>query len=333
MNVGIIGAGTMASVHLAGYMNMQNVNVVGIVDKHQGRGKKLADKGHTQYFSSLDHLLAEAQVDVVDVCVPTPFHKEYVLRSASAKKHVICEKPVARHLEDAREMIEACKTQGVRFFVAHVVRFFAEYTRMKELVLDGSIGTVGTVRAKRGGAFPEATEDWYASVEKSGSLIVDLMIHDFDYLRGVLGEVERVYAKSLLGRELNRLDHALVSLRFQNGVIAHLEGTWAEPSGFSTQMEFAGTGGIITHDRDKEVAVRSAFRHVETSPAGVNVPDSPILKSPYQLELEHFLHCIEIGEESKVTPEDAYKALEISLAALESTQTGRPIYLSQEEAQ
>lgn len=327
MKVAVIGAGTMAQVHSAAYLNMPQIQLVGIVDHHEGRGQKLADERNTTYYPSLQALFDTEQVDVVDVCVPTPVHKEYVLKAAYAKKHVICEKPMARNLEDAREMIDVCKQEGVRFFVAHVVRFFPEYVLAQQRISANDIGEVGTVRARRGGSFPLATEDWYASFEKSGGLIVDLMIHDFDYLRGVFGEVDRVYAKSLLGREVNRIDHALVSLRFKNGVIAHVEGTWAEPSGFSTQFEFAGTSGIITHDSREEVVIKSAFRETSEHAEGVNVPESPVNKSPYQLELEHFLSCIETGAQSRVTPEDGYLALEISLAALESVKSGSVVFL------
>ncbi len=327
IKVAVIGAGTMAHVHSEGYLNMADVQLVGIVDHHEGRGETLAFERGTRYYSSFETLIVNEEVDVVDVCVPTPVHKDYVLKAARAKKHVICEKPMARNLEDAKEMIETCQAEGVRFFVAHVVRFFPEYVKAMNLVQSGEIGKVGTVRARRGGAFPKATEDWYASFLKSGSLVVDLMIHDFDYLRGVFGEVERVYAKSLLGREINRIDNALVSLRFKNGVIASVEGTWAEPSGFSTKLEIAGDGGIITHDSAAEAAIQTSFRTVSNQGEGVNVPENPVNKSPYQLELEHFLECIKTGETSLVTPEDGYEALKISLAALESIKTGNVITL------
>lgn len=328
LKVAVLGAGTMGTVHSKAYSRMDRADLVGIVDMRPAVGKKLADSCNTNAYTSLDALLAEQNPDVIDVCLPTYLHRTYVERAAELGKHVVCEKPIARSLEDADSMILACMTAGVRLFVGHVVRFFPEYREMKSIIDSGKIGTVGTVRTFRGGGFPTGWEDWYASVERSGSLVVDLAIHDFDFLRWCFGKVERVYAKSLHGRDANRMDHALVSLRFESGVIGHLEASWAEPSGFHTSFEAAGTGGIVSHNSDEATPVHSLLRggHANTH-GGVAVPDSPLLTSPYFTELEHFLTCIETGESSIVTAEDAYHALQISLAANQSIRTGEVVHI------
>jgi UDP-N-acetylglucosamine 3-dehydrogenase len=324
--VAVIGAGTMGTVHAQSYCRMNDVEVVGIVDVRTNAGNSLALECHTQSFTSLDELLTNVSVDVIDVCVPTYLHRSYVEQAAMAGKHVICEKPIARTLEDAVAMLHACQEAGVRLFVGHVVRFFPEYEMAHQMVESGQVGNVGTVRTMRGGVFPIAWEDWYAGVEKSGSVIVDTIIHDFDFLRWCFGDVTRVFAKSLVGRELNRIDHAFVSLRFESGVIGHVEGTWAYPDGFRTELEIAGDKGIIQHSSDESASIRAHLR-VNSVANGVAVPESPLEKSPYQAELEHFLDCISTGSESIVTAEDACKALEISLAALESVRTGQPVEL------
>jgi UDP-N-acetylglucosamine 3-dehydrogenase len=156
---------------------------------------------------------------------------------------------------------------------------------------------------------------------------VDMIIHDFDFLRWCFGEVERVYAKSQLGRDQSRMDHALVSLRFKNGVIAHTAGTWAYPNGFRTELEIAGSEGIIHHNSEEATPIFASLRSSRSGGGGVAVPESPLTKGPYYLELEHFIDCIQNGTKPIVTAEDAYKALEISLAALQSVQTGQPVYI------
>ncbi|WAH35570.1 Gfo/Idh/MocA family protein [Alicyclobacillus dauci] len=325
--VALVGCGTIGSVHAAGYLRMANATLVGIVDIRENHGRKMAKRFDTQWYSSLQQILEAEEVDVVDVCVPTYLHRSIVEQAARAGKHVICEKPIARTLDDAEAIIRICSEYGIRLFIAQVLRFFPQYRQTHELLEAGAMGSVGTARAMRGGGFPQGWNDWYASVERSGTLVVDMIIHDFDFLRWCFGEVQRVYAKGLLGRELNRLDHAFVSLRFQNGVIAHVEGTWAYPSGFRTMLEVAGTEGVLEHRSDEEMPIHLSLRQNGTETGGVAVPESPLDKDPYQLELEHFLSCIETASDALVTPHDAYKALEISLAALKSIQTGEPVEL------
>lgn len=328
MNVLVLGAGTMGSVHAQAYAAMPDVQLLGIVDADLARANALASQLNTRAFASFEAVLADEHVEVVDICLPTNLHKAYILQAAEAKIHVISEKPITLSLADARECIDACEAAGVRFFVGQVVRFFPEYRQMLELVQEGSLGEIGTVRALRGGAYPRGWNNWYADSAQSGSLLVDLMIHDFDFLRWCFGEVERVYTKTLTGRDIPGIDYALVSLRFRNGVIAHVEGTWAEPSGFSTELEICGSQGMVHHKSGESVAVQLQQRATTNDSTGVAVPASPLQQSPYFRELEHFLACIRDNTEALVVPEDALKALEISLAALASAQLGDAVTLS-----
>ncbi|MFD1676196.1 Gfo/Idh/MocA family protein [Alicyclobacillus fodiniaquatilis] len=325
--VALVGCGTIGNVHAEAYARMEDAKLVGIVDIREMHGREKAFLLNTNWYATLEQLLAEEEVDVVDICVPTYLHRAYVEQAARAGKHVICEKPIARTLEDAQAMIQLCEEHGVRLFIAQVLRFFPQYRRAHELLAANAVGDVGTVRAMRGGGFPRAWNDWYANVELSGTLVVDAIIHDFDFLRWCFGEVERVYAKGLLGRDINRLDHAFVSLRFQNGVIGHVEGTWAYPSGFKTMLEVAGNKGVLEHTSGNEAPIHLSLRDNQYRSGGVAVPESPLEKDPYQLELEHFLACLTTGDAALVTAEDAYKALEISLAALKSIQTGEAVAL------
>lgn len=330
LKVAVIGAGTMGLVHTDAYKKMKDVELTGIVDIRQETGQWLAERQGTSYYSSLEQLLLKENPDVVDICVPTYLHREYVEKAAKAKKHIICETPIARSLEDAKAIIEICEKEGVQLFIANVLRFFPEFKRIQELVNSERIGKVGTVRTMRGGEYPIGWGDWYANVEKSGSLLVDMLVHDFDFLRWCFGEVERVFAKSQLGRDRMRMDHALVGLRFQNGVIAHAEGTWAYPEGFRTEVEIAGEKGIIHHNSDESIPIKAALRKSKASLIGGSPLESPLKTTPHQLELEHFIHCLRTGAKPVSTAEDGLKALEISLAALESVQSGQPVFIKGE---
>jgi predicted dehydrogenase len=333
IRVVVVGLGTMGLTHINGFARMKDVELAGVVDTNQILAKEIGEKYDTQGFTDLQEASAalEGGIDVVSICLPTHMHVKMVKKAADIGAHVICEKPLARSLNDAREIIEYCHEKNVRLFVGHVVRFFPEYVKVKELLEQGKIGKVGVVRTSRGGAFPRASEDWYANYDISGGLILDMIIHDFDFLRWCFGEVEHVYAKSIAGvkgrNELHK-DYALVTLRFKNGVIAHVEGTWAHQR-FSTSFEFAGKDGIITYNSEKEKPVITEIA-AETGGKnpGVSVPESPLLLSPYDRELQHFISCIKTGEEPIVSSEDAFKAVEIALAAMESIEIKQPVVLN-----
>jgi UDP-N-acetylglucosamine 3-dehydrogenase len=329
----LIGAGTMGMEHATSYYSMEDVHLVGIVDLRREQAEQIIGKNDTKVFQTLEEAVNDLEhIDVIDICVPTFLHKEYVHKAADYGIDVICEKPLAYTLEDAREMIDYCENKDVKLFVGHVVRFFPQYAKVHDLVSNGTIGDIGVVRTKRGGNFPTGWSDWYSDHTKSGGVILDLIIHDFDFLRWTLGEVERVFAKGLAERNIKHLDYALVTVVFKSGVIAHVEGTWAHQT-FSSQFEFAGKSGILEYDSLKEEPVLLSIRNSNEEKGGVAVPQSPLKKSPYYIELEHFLHCLKTNETPIVTAEDAYKAMEVSVAALQSLKTGLPVYLDRERGE
>ncbi|MFB4326245.1 Gfo/Idh/MocA family oxidoreductase [Paenibacillus sp. BR1-192] len=327
LHVLVVGAGAMGKTHAAAYASMPGVKLAGIADIRLEKARQLADEyeaGAYRSFEAAVEDLGAGQIDVIDVCLPTPLHKDYVVKAADIGKHVICEKPLARTEEDARFMINYCRDKGVRLFVGHVLRFFPEYVKAKSLLDQGSIGKPAVIRAGRGGGYPIGWNHWYSDFGASGGITLDAMIHDFDYLRWCFGEVERVYAKGLNGRLQAQLDYSLVTLRFRSGVIAHVEGTWAH-DGFSMNLEMAGTSGIIDYDSAKDSPLLFKSRSSAATIPGVAVPESPLERSPYYRELEHFMSCIRDGSEPLVSAEDAYEALRIALAALASMAAGEPV--------
>jgi len=321
----------MGSVHSQAYANMPDIQLAGIIDLRTAVAEPLATQLGVPFFANYDEFWRNCDADVVDICIPTCFHRQYIERAASAGKHVICEKPLALTAQDAQAAIDVCRDNHVRLFVGQVVRFFPEYQRMHAVVTENQLGQVGTVRTFRGGVFPTAWNDWYANAKMSGTLLVDLLVHDFDFLRWCFGDVKRVFARSLLPYEANRVDHAFVSLRFNSGVIAHVEGSWALPSGFFTEVEIAGATGTLQHKSADSAPVHFSRRHTVDGKPVVEVPSSPLAHSPYYLELAHFMECLRTGGDSLVEPEDALEALKISLAALESATSGQVVSLGSEE--
>jgi predicted dehydrogenase len=126
------------------------------------------------------------------------------------------------------------------------------------------------------------------------------------------------------------LDYALVTLRFKNGTLGHVCGSWAHPDGFRTQFEVAGDGGLIEHDSRTSSPFSLSLQKDEAGIGGVLLPENPMAApdDPYYLELRHFVDCLIAGTKPLVTPADARAAVQIALAALQSIDTGEPVTLS-----
>lgn len=334
-DIALVGAGNMASTHGRGYLNLPNARVVGVMDTNRERGEHLAGLGSTRYFADFDEMMEATKPDVVDVCVPTQFHADYVCRAAAYKpKGIVVEKPMALTVADCERMIQACDAAGVPLFVAHVLRFFPEFATANAQVDSGAVGQPAAVRTRRGGPLPRGTDNWFAKPAESGGCILDLIIHDFDWLRWTFGEVERVYAKGLAASrpevdEVER-DYALVTLRFASGVVAHVEGTWADPGGFKVAFEIAGDEGLLEYNFNQPAGAPlvSALGESESGRAAVPVPESPVAVNPYQAEVAHFLDSLERGVPAMVTGRDGLEAVRIGLAAIESARANKVVTLS-----
>lgn len=326
--VGLVGAGFMGSFHAAGWTNTP-ARLVGVYSEPDERLDALVAQYGLRAYDSLDALFDA--VDVIDICTPTFLHHEMVLKAAAAGKHIVCEKPLARTVAQAEEMIAACRAAGVRLMVAHVVRFFPQYAAAKAIVERGEIGRVGVVRLTRASFCPRRPEvNWFLDAEKSGGMMLDLMLHDFDYARWIAGEVESVFAKNVINRYADVPgDYALAILRHTSGALSHIEGGWIYPPPmFRTSLEIAGEAGLIELPAEGSAPL-GIYLHqspgVDSAKAGV--PLSPLAEDPYTTEIKHFYEAIAHDAPLRVTAEDGLAALRIAFAAIESAQTGQRVTL------
>ncbi|MEN6357388.1 MAG: Gfo/Idh/MocA family oxidoreductase [Armatimonadota bacterium] len=328
LKVALVGAGNMARVHACAYAQMDEAELVAVCDINPDAASKLAETYNIQAFSDFAEMISKVDVDVVDVCTPTYAHLECIKAAAEAGKNVACEKPLARTVSQAQEAARICEEAGVTLFVAHVLRWFPEYSKLKKLIDDGAIGDVVEIRNVRSGAHPRDPESWYSDYKKSGGVVLDLIIHDFDWLRWCFGKVRRVYARGLVDSKVPLTDYALVTIRFESGVIAHVEGGWARPSGFITSVEAAGTKGLLSYSNSDSAPLVIERKAAEGETMSIAVPESPTLENPYYQELRHFINCLENGEKPDVTPDDGIEAVKIAEAALRSISSGQPVVLA-----
>lgn len=325
MKIGIVGAGAMGQTHAHSWTQI-GAEIGGCVARSVASAQSLAAQFGTSAFNTYEALLDA--VDVVDICTPTHTHHPLVMAAAQAGKQIICEKPLARTLTEAQEMVSVCDEQGVKLMVGHVVRYFPEYVAAQAQVAAGAIGKPAMLRLSRGGFRPKPA--WFHDDEKGGGIMLDMMIHDFDYAQWIAGDVTRVFAKNIYNTQADAgIDHGLVILTHASGTISHVEGSWAYPPPlFRTSFEIASENGLIEHDSEQARAIVS-HRHAKAAVDGgdVPLPDSPLLEDPYTTQLRAFYGHLLHDDPLMVTAEDGMKALEIALAALESAQTGKVVTL------
>lgn len=331
MKIGIVGMGFMGRTHAAAWAQTP-AQVVGMLSVDQNTLQQAAEQYQARIYTDYTALLND--VDVIDICTPTHLHHALVLQAAAAGKHIVCEKPLARTLPQAHAMVAACAGAGVHLLVGHVVRFFPEYAGAKAIIERGEIGQVAVIRLMRCSFKPARhnPQSWFHDHEKSGGMMLDLMIHDFDYARWVGGEVESVYARHVAARYPDAPgDYALVTLHHTSGALAHIEGGWAYPFPmFRTALEIAGSQGLIEHPTGSSVPVGVYLHQAETGDVDIAVPTSPLAEDPYTTQIKHFYDILSgKAVTPRVTPEDAASALQIALAAIESARTGRRIFLKE----
>jgi len=328
MKVGIVGVGFMGTTHAAGWAETP-AEIVGFTAETKKEASSLAEQYDVKAVSSLDEMLPK--VDVVDICSPTHLHYEMALKAAAAGKHIVCEKPLARTTRQAREIVSACRKAGVQLLVAHVVRFFPEYALAHAAVAEGQIGKPGVIRLHRGSYRPKKPAgNWFLDEVKSGGILMDLMIHDYDYARWVAGDVETVSARRVTERHIEAtVDYGLVILGHRSGALSHIAGAWAyPPPTFRTHLEIAGDRGLIAFDSDGTAPIQNFILKTGGADApDVALPSSPVSESPYTTQIKEFYSALADGAAARVSATDGLAAVQIAEAAIQSAHSGQPVTL------
>jgi predicted dehydrogenase len=327
LRVGVVGGGFVARIHLGAWRRL-GVPRLAVYDVHPERASQCASAVGAEAATTLAELIAG--VDVVDICTPTDDHRATAEAAAAAGRHVICEKPIARSVTDALALTDACRRAGVRLFVAHVTRYFPEYVAAQAAVAAGRIGRPAVLRLRRESSRPsKAATSWIFDEARSGGLILDLMIHDFDFARWIAGEVASVMARRVRDASGRDVDYAVAILRHASGALSHVTGAWSYPPPvFRTGFELAGDAGLIEYESvDQQPIAR--YLPPGTGEEFLGLPASPLADDPFVQELGDFASALSTGAAPRVSAEDGIAALRIALAAVESSRVGRPVRIGE----
>lgn len=246
---GLIGASTIAHEWVIDAIRAVGGEIVSVMSTSAERGAKYAaDHNIPKSVTTLEALVGDPEVDAVYISTTNELHRDQVFAAAKAGKHILCEKPLATSLEDARAMVEAARAAGVVMATNHHLRGAATHRAIRDAIAAGRIGKPIAARICHAGYLPEHLQGWRLDKpEAGGGAILDLTVHDTDALRFVLGEdpVEAIAFTQHGGMAKAGLEDAAMSvLRFKSGLIAHFH------DGFTTKyavtaLEVHGSEGSL----------------------------------------------------------------------------------------
>ena len=335
VNVGVIGLGMMGNTHLDAYSKLSNANVVAIADTDPDRltGKTKAegnvegqaqgdfDFGSARQYSEGMQLIADEDVQLVDICLITPLHCEFALAALEAGKHVLIEKPLARTYEQAQQIVDAARKAKGLAMPAMCMRFWPGWDWAKEAVDKNAYGKVLSASFRRVAEHPGGP--FYSDGARSGGALLDLHIHDTDFVQHCFGLPKAVFSRGY--RTVSgAVDHLVTNFIYDDVPMVVAEGGWAMPQGFGFSMSytinFEQAFAEFTYDgqsRVKLIEVGQEPRQIEFG-----------AEMGYDREIAYFLQCIEQGEApSRVTLEDAAASIRIAEAQAQSIDQSESVSL------
>jgi len=335
VNLGIIGLGFMGQTHIKAYRQAPGANIVAICDAvrlpEDGNLTSVAgniattdaikfDMSVVRGYRDYRELLANPAVQLVDICLPTPLHAETAIAGLQAGKHVLCEKPLARNAATCRKIVAAAK-QGKGFFMpAHCLRFWPEWAWLKQAITDARFGTVLAVKLTRLSEPPGWSQGTYLKGGDSGGALLDLHIHDTDFVQFCFGR-PRAVCSTGQSQISGAIDHVTTIYQVPGGASVVAEGTWLMGPGFGFKMAYTAVFEDATVDYDSTRGAEALKVFEKGKGAQMIRCDGA---DGYVGELRHMIESIQAGRPpTVVTAEDGLSAVEICEAEERSVASGQ----------
>lgn len=317
----------------------ERAELVGIWDDNAERGRKAAADNETAFHASLAELLGRRDLDAVGICSEPSRHAELTIEAARAGKHVLCEKPMSTTLRDCDAMTKACADAGVRYMQSFPKRFDPVNFRIRELLQQGAIGTVSTVRHRHSVGLaslywkPGDATNWFVRPELSGGgTDMDVGVHATDWLHWMFGRPESVVAEVRRMRDWYGVeDNAAAIYSFTKGVLGIHQVSWTEVAAVSTVEIFGDRGTIIQRYADmpsvrNQAKLDAPLMVYREDHQRWEAEDLPI-HFPRQQEvvMEMFVQSLADGVAPPVSASDGRIAVEMVLGAYRAAREGRRV--------
>ncbi|WP_309119389.1 Gfo/Idh/MocA family oxidoreductase [Paenibacillus sp.] len=326
MRAGILSFAHMhAHSYAAQLRRHPDAELAAVWDADETRGREAAATYGAEYVADLSAFLS-LPIEAVIVCSETAKHKEHVVAVARAKKHVLCEKPIATTTADAEEMIRACREEGVTLRIAFPVRHATAARIARERIQAGELGRVLAVRSSNRGKRPGG---WFEDPALSGGgAAADHTVHLTDAIRWMLGdEVRRVFAELETSfRDQGAVEDCGVALlEMRSGTIVSIDPSWSMPDAYpiwgDLTMEIVGERGTITLD-----LFRQSSRWYAAGSANTTL--LPWMDDLNEGLIREFVEGVRDGRPPEIAGEDGLRTLEVVEACYLSRKAGHFIELT-----
>ncbi|WP_102957688.1 Gfo/Idh/MocA family protein [Mangrovicella endophytica] len=331
--IAVIGAGFMGSMHASIFARLKGCELVAIVDPNTTLATSVAETlGGCKVYASHEELLASEQLDLISICTPDNLHLAPALAAAEKGVHLFIEKPIASSLDEAKQIVEACRKAGTKLGIGYLLRFDPRYAHAKELIATGRTGAPIHLYARRNSARTEGPKRYAGKLP----LALHVTVHDVDLALWMLEGQKPV---SVYAQETDRLlgpigtqDTIAAIVRFSDGTIVNFESAWSLPSGarhmIDARLEFIGTdasfeiqcGDSGLYFADNERSQEIDTQHWPTVGGKV--------EGDLKRELEGVIDWLDGGNAPVASGEEAIASLELTLAMIRSAETGDVIRLS-----
>jgi predicted dehydrogenase len=338
VRVGLIGTGFVSDIHAAAARMVPEVELVAVASPTPGKAAHFArERGIPQVFEDYRELLKLKDLDLVTLALPNDLHAQAAVDAAAAGKHVVCEKPLCRNLEEADRMIEACRRAGVLLLYAEELCFAPKYVRAKGLVDEGALGTPFLVKQSEEHFGPHSP--WFWDGERSGGgVLLDMGCHSIEFARWVFGKPKVKSVSTTMGTYVHKgktrgEDHSICVVEYEGGKVGVAENSWARQGGVDDRCEIYGSVGFTRADLLRGSALLTysepgygyAVEKAATTKGYSFTMFEEIWNYGFPQEIRHFARCVQGKETPVETGEDGREVLKIMLAAYESAGTGKRI--------
>ena len=339
--VAVLGTGFIAEIHLESFHRfVPDADVVAVYGRNSAKAGAFAEKhGIPTWYDDLDKLLAETDAEVMDICLPNYLHHDACMKAAERNKHIIIEKPLAMTLDEADEMIAACKTRNLKLMYAEELCFSPKYERVRALVESGAVGDVYMLKQAEKHSGPHGA--WFYQKELAGGgVMMDMGCHALAWFRWMTknAKVKTVFAdmKTVLHKDITDCDDNTITIvEFENGVIGVAEDSWARHGGMDDRIEVYGTKGVSYADLFRGNAALTyslngydyASEKAGDTKGWTFTVFEEAFNQGYPQELAHFIQCVREDLQPLVTGEDGRTVLEMIYAAYQSARTGQKVSL------
>ena len=337
LRIGIVGLGFMGKMHFRCYNSLNNVEIIAICDADTSRLQDTSgvagnisgaeddlDLRNIALYSDLSKMLAEGELDALSIASPTFLHASQTIEALNAGVHVFCEKPMALNSGDCREMAEVAKQSGKTLQIGHCIRFWPEYVQAKEIIDSQKYGKVLAATFQRLSLTPTwSWDNCFLDGERSGGAMLDLHIHDADYVHYVFGMPKEVFSRGVMGPS-GEFDHTVTQYLYGSDCVITAEGGWIMAPGFGFEMSFKIMleKATLVYSSAQEPTFRTFPIDGETI-----IPEIPS-GDGYSFEIQHFVDILS-GKvvPSIITPEQSGDSVKIIEAEKESIRNNDKISL------